>query len=111
MNKISSTSKLGEDVQVDWSIEALPSSMLMLTNRDGKTNLTNNMKETIDVEKHKLFLAKKSPIEEKKTSSQPTKKVTFKEENKNQNTKHVFDIEYIQNFIKTHSNVVVDLKK
>ena len=64
------------------------------------------MKEEIVVEKRIIALEKKNVIEEWKS-----KKVTFKEDPKEKQSKDPFDLEGLQKVLKTMSKEMVDIKK
>lgn len=78
----------------------------MFIDRDQKEVLSDNMKETLAMEKRVLTLEKKVIIEEIKID----KKVTFREESQKKTAKNPFDLEGLQNFLKTMSNEMVELK-
>jgi hypothetical protein len=64
------------------------------------------MQEALDVEKEIYSIASKSPSEDSR-SSQTTKKVIIKEENKD---KDAFDMDSLQKVMKTLENEIVDVK-
>lgn len=107
LNKIPSTSNLGEEVWVDWYINAIPSNISMFVDRAQKITLTNNMKEALEVEKILLTLEKQVVAEDRKHAN----KLTFKEEPKKKTTKDPYNIKGFQKFLKTLSNEMVELKK
>ncbi len=106
LNKIPTASKLSEEERSEWYITALPSNIAIFVDRANKTTLDENMKEAIAIEKQIIALEKKTAIEERKS-----KKVTFKEDPKKKQSKDPFDLEGLQNFLKTMSNEMVDIKK
>jgi hypothetical protein len=77
LNKIPTASQPSEEVRSEWYITALPSKLAIFVDRASKTNLVENMKEAIAVEKQIIALEKKSAIEDRKS-----KKVTFKADSK-----------------------------
>lgn len=63
------------------------------------------MKEAIVVEKHIIALENKSTLEERKS-----KKITFKDDSKKKAFKDPYDMEALQNVLKTMSNGMVEIK-
>jgi len=64
------------------------------------------MKEVITVEKRITTLEKKTTLEERNS-----KKVTFKDDSKKKVAKDPYDMEGLQNILKTMSNEMVEIKK
>lgn len=106
LNKIPDTYKPGFDVQIEWYISILPTNITIFIVRANRATLVDNMKESIDVAKEILSLEKKTAQEERKS-----KKATFKEEPKKKTPKYPFDLEGLQNVLKSMSNDMVDIKK
>ena len=106
LRKIPSASQPSEEVRSEWYITALPSNLSIFVDRANKKTLVENMKEEIAVEKRIMALEKKNAIEERKS-----KKGSFKEDPKKKQLKHPFDLEGLQNVLKTMSNEMIDIKK
>lgn len=60
LNKIPATFRPGVDVQIEWYIWSLPSSIGIFVDRDNKNTLVKNMKEVVSVEKGINALENKS---------------------------------------------------
>lgn len=90
----------------EWYITALPSNLAIFVDSANKPILVENMKEAIVIEKHNMALEKKNAIEEWKC-----KKVSFKEDPTKKKPKDPFNLEGLQNVLKTMSNEMVNIKK
>lgn len=83
----------------------MPSNIAIFVDRATKPTLTENMKEAIIVEKHIIDFEKKNTLEERKS-----KKVTSKDDSKKKPVKDPYDMEVLQNVLKTMSNEMVEIK-
>jgi len=106
LNKIPTASKPNEKVGSEWYIAALPSNIAIFVERVAKTTLVENMKEAIAVEKCSIALEKKATLEDRKS-----KKVSFKDDSKKKMAKDPYDMEGLQNFLKTMTNEMIEIKK
>lgn len=96
LNEISASSIPAVDVKIEWYISSRPSNIEIFVVRANKVTLIENMKEAVSTERRIIALEKRPQIEERKS-----KKVTFKEDSKKKAPKDPFDLEGLQNVLKT----------
>jgi len=98
INIMLETSKPSLDIQIEFYSSTLPVFIAMFVKRANKNTLVEAMQKALDVEKEISSIENKSPSEDLR-SYQTTKKVIFKEENKDK------DAFYMDSLQKNHENI------